>query len=806
MAIQEATLYRQVDAEPVTLQRSRVATVTLVQNRGPAGPPSPGPAGSPGLNGKTIRNGNGAPSNLLGVDDDYYIDNAAHVIYGPKAGGAWPAGVALIGASDYTQLSNRPDLTVYAPKASPQFTDGGTGVSATFGDGTGQPIARFFAGAGKANLISCFVGGVARWVMLPGNGAAETGGNAGSDFGLYRYNDAGAYLGSPLVISRATGVAAFEASPTAPTPPSADNSNSLATTAFVKSQSGSAARVLTSNLASVSIPATVTAFASDGYYSTADGGQCLFKVAAVQSAGLGRRQTGDGRWWEVAGDGGEFRPEMYGARGDCPAWQFNQATFTGVTNDAPSIQEMFDHVNPGSFCVFSNKGYYVSPPGGTGHCLTLNKVLRLEGRGSFTISGGNVLSFGACLRWDNQITAASDIIHFIPPTGGESHGFVFRGINGIPSNYNGAFNFSDPAAVYYGRDFLHINTTVGIQALYKPCIEWCYIWASGGYAVFHENASNLNADGGFITGLIQYNTLYNGIKALETGDSNNVLYNRITGKGWSVDWQTCVAQANTTVILGNNLTSRSGILLLRRGTRTHFWFNNCEAQYIRAGGSGHMVDLQFTAGGGTGVSIKHNYIAVVSAAPGVRESWNGLIRINSVSGELITLTHIEDNQLSCPPGGGVIVGLTLGGTAKQTIIGPNGWSSALNVLIDDQYGAIQTIGQAREPVLSSGWVQPASGSERLTIKRDLSGEVRIEGKIVGGTTAAATTVITAANNPWLPAGVAYGIGIKSDGTPCSLSVDVDGTVRAFTPLDATWTYVSVRYTGQDLNLISQGVY
>lgn len=48
--------------------------------------------------------------------------------------------------------------------------------------------------------------GVDRWVLSLGNGTAESGGNAGSDFALIRYSDAGALLGTPFSINRATGV------------------------------------------------------------------------------------------------------------------------------------------------------------------------------------------------------------------------------------------------------------------------------------------------------------------------------------------------------------------------------------------------------------------------------------------------------------------------------------------------------------------------------------------------------------------------------------------------------------------------
>ena len=53
--------------------------------------PLPGPAGpqgAPGTNGTVWYNGTGAPSNTLGLDGDYYLDNNNGDIY-HKAGGSW---------------------------------------------------------------------------------------------------------------------------------------------------------------------------------------------------------------------------------------------------------------------------------------------------------------------------------------------------------------------------------------------------------------------------------------------------------------------------------------------------------------------------------------------------------------------------------------------------------------------------------------------------------------------------------------------------------------------------------------------
>jgi hypothetical protein len=57
--------------------------------------------------------------------------------------------------------------------------------------------------------INAQMGGVSRWQMMLGDTTAEGGSNAGSDFTLSRFTDAGGALDSPLKIIRSTGVATF---------------------------------------------------------------------------------------------------------------------------------------------------------------------------------------------------------------------------------------------------------------------------------------------------------------------------------------------------------------------------------------------------------------------------------------------------------------------------------------------------------------------------------------------------------------------------------------------------------------------
>ena len=53
--------------------------------------------GEDGADGRTLLFGTGAPSSGLGADGDGYIATDTGTLYAPKASGAWPAGVSLIG-------------------------------------------------------------------------------------------------------------------------------------------------------------------------------------------------------------------------------------------------------------------------------------------------------------------------------------------------------------------------------------------------------------------------------------------------------------------------------------------------------------------------------------------------------------------------------------------------------------------------------------------------------------------------------------------------------------------------------------
>ena len=53
--------------------------------------------GAPGADGNTVLYGAADPTAGQGVNGNFYINTTSHFLFGPKAGGAWPAGTSLVG-------------------------------------------------------------------------------------------------------------------------------------------------------------------------------------------------------------------------------------------------------------------------------------------------------------------------------------------------------------------------------------------------------------------------------------------------------------------------------------------------------------------------------------------------------------------------------------------------------------------------------------------------------------------------------------------------------------------------------------
>jgi|SRR5262245_8145197 len=146
-------------------------SVTVIQEPSSVGIIQTGDQGPPGIRGNSVLSGPTDPTNLDGRDGDYYINTSTYFIFGPKAAGFWPpAGTSMVGPPGPVSTAD-PPLQI-----------------------TGNKV-----------------------VLLKDSTLVVTGGALGVAPTI-------APLDSPL----------FTGDPRAPTPTTADNDTSIATTAYVK--------------------------------------------------------------------------------------------------------------------------------------------------------------------------------------------------------------------------------------------------------------------------------------------------------------------------------------------------------------------------------------------------------------------------------------------------------------------------------------------------------------------------------------------------------------------------------------------
>jgi len=136
--------------------------------------------------------------------------------------------------------------------------------------------------AAKYSIVYFKSEGLVRWYMGR-NATAEAGSNAGSDFQLSAYADNGSTnLGTAYIIRRSSRIVEFTVTPTAPTVATADDSLSVATTAYVKNQGYQVVQLghfMAVRTTALSLTATLTALVlnsvtaanSGTWYSTSTG-------------------------------------------------------------------------------------------------------------------------------------------------------------------------------------------------------------------------------------------------------------------------------------------------------------------------------------------------------------------------------------------------------------------------------------------------------------------------------------------------------------------------------------------------------
>jgi hypothetical protein len=106
----------------------------------------------------TILNGKGAPSNVLGINGDFYIDTRSLLISGPKANGKWPTARSLQGANGVNGMDGKNGSTAknvstastVAGPVGPQGERGEKGVDGSAGTNGGAGAAGIPGAQGPA--------------------------------------------------------------------------------------------------------------------------------------------------------------------------------------------------------------------------------------------------------------------------------------------------------------------------------------------------------------------------------------------------------------------------------------------------------------------------------------------------------------------------------------------------------------------------------------------------------------------------------------------------------------------------------
>lgn len=104
---------------------------SITSCKGPQGDPGPagttGAQGTAGLNGNTIVYGTSAPTASVGNNGDFYINTSTDFIYGPKASGTWPAGVSLVGPQGAMGAAGANGNTIVYGATAPTASTGNNG-------------------------------------------------------------------------------------------------------------------------------------------------------------------------------------------------------------------------------------------------------------------------------------------------------------------------------------------------------------------------------------------------------------------------------------------------------------------------------------------------------------------------------------------------------------------------------------------------------------------------------------------------------------------------------------------------------
>lgn len=168
------------------------------------------PNGSPVAVGGQLEITGGALSNTNGLH--LYFGSNISRIYSLQNTVAW-RDLHVDGATTYINANSLGPVVLAGPSAQVNYGSGGSSILYVGGANNQDAFFALRSNSGRSRGIAFYTGASSlRWFMET-TSTAESGANAGSDFALSNWSDAGTFINTPLYIARATGVASFSARP-----------------------------------------------------------------------------------------------------------------------------------------------------------------------------------------------------------------------------------------------------------------------------------------------------------------------------------------------------------------------------------------------------------------------------------------------------------------------------------------------------------------------------------------------------------------------------------------------------------------
>ena len=440
----------------------------------------------------------------------------------------------------------------------------------------------------------------------------------------------------------------------------------------------------------------------------------------------------------VADDGGSVIVALDGGRWDniqkvnLNVLQFG-AKGDGVTDDTWAIQSCYNAITLGGTLripAAPGGSYACSPQNGNAYVFYFSRFINIQADG-FNSS----LAPAASTTTDTILCQPVATVAYL--------GMFWDGLClGTPST--GQRN---------GRHGIYIDTTqtvsIGVEFSGFKCSR-TYVGQSNsnGNAFIHSNSAANNANGGMFSAMIcDCPGLNGGVVLNQSGDSNHIERNVITGNGIGVT-ATLVSGASELTILGNNITTNGGQIVINSGSRTRIENNNIE-QRVATTGSTVMINLTGSSGTMVNCSVIGNHLG---AFTGSNMTANILIGVNVLG------TTIDQNTMLNANVG--FTGPAVNDAGTSTRIGFNQYGTNLTTPITPGTGCM---GVKRALTLINSWTN-ISGT--AYVFKSWDGVVTIEGFIASGTTTSGTTITSLPDsNYWPDTSLAFGEYSFNGSTP-----------------------------------------